>query len=78
MESIRRAMPHASERERIEQLYEQRKALPGMDVDYPPLPPTCDTFEEFCRFLAEFEGQFDGPDPFGWGRRIDEMLGYVV
>lgn len=74
------SMPHASERERIEQLYEQRKAVAaaGMGMEYPPLPATCDTFDEFCRFLAEFEGQFAAPDPLGWGSRIDEILGYVV
>ena len=72
-------MPNATERERIEELYEQRKAAATMiDMDYPPLPATCQTFDEFCRFLAKFEGQFAAPDPFGWGKRIDEILGYVV
>ena len=79
--------PEATERELVEELYQQRKVCAavmwqtaglGEERGHPPLPATCNTFEEFCRFLAEYEAQFAEPDPLGWGRRIDEMLGYVV
>lgn len=63
------------ESDTVKRLYEQRRTLAAMSGQrYPPLPATCATLEGLMAFAVAFEGQLAGPDPFGWGKRIDGLL----
>ena len=67
--------PKASPRELVSRIYEQRRTLASTTGQvYPPLPASCQSLEQLMDFVATYEGQFAGPDPHGWGKRVEQLL----
>lgn len=70
--------PHASEKEILRNVLMSRINAPpayfnGIDIE--KAMEQIETFDDLCAFIIKLDQQEpSGPDPFGWGDKIDEIL----